>query len=170
MSDVAIGPGKVVVNRAMSLDGFIAGPGHAMDWIAEHLSADAFPEVMAATGAMLIGRGTYEVAKGMAGQDTAYDGEHSSSSLTSLPTSRTPRSHSSPVDLRKPLPRHAAPRAARTWRSLVPTWPPSACNAGSSTRSWCMSYRCYWATASASRPQASTGSTWNLSATPSRAP
>ncbi|MCW2889554.1 MAG: hypothetical protein JWL58_6416, partial [Streptosporangiaceae bacterium] len=26
MSDVSIGTGKVVVNRAMSLDGFIAGP------------------------------------------------------------------------------------------------------------------------------------------------
>jgi dihydrofolate reductase len=25
--------GKVVVYRAMSLDGFIAGPGDAMDWI-----------------------------------------------------------------------------------------------------------------------------------------
>ena len=24
--------GKVVVNRCMSLDGFIAGPGHRMDW------------------------------------------------------------------------------------------------------------------------------------------
>ena len=24
--------GKVVVNRCMSLDGFIAGPGHSMDW------------------------------------------------------------------------------------------------------------------------------------------
>ena len=68
------GAGKVVVNRAMSLDGFIAGPGHAMDWIAEHLAPDAFPEVMAATGAMLIGRGTYEVGKRMAQGDTAYDG------------------------------------------------------------------------------------------------
>ena len=74
MSDVGIGTGKVVVNRAMSLDGFIAGPGHAMDWIAEYLTADAFPEVMAATGAMLVGRGTYDVAKGMADQDTTYDG------------------------------------------------------------------------------------------------
>src|SRR6266508_3550497 len=74
MSDVGIGTGKVVVNRAMSLDGFIAGPGHAMDWIAEYLPVDAFPEVMAATGAMLIGRGTYEVAKRMADQDTTYDG------------------------------------------------------------------------------------------------
>lgn len=72
MSDAGVG--KVVVNRAMSLDGFIAGPGHAMDWIAEYVRADAFPEVMAATGAMLIGRRTYEVAKSMADQDAAYDG------------------------------------------------------------------------------------------------
>ncbi|MEU5686029.1 dihydrofolate reductase family protein [Streptomyces venezuelae] len=74
MSDVSTGTGKVVVNRAMSLDGFIAGPDHAMDWIFEYLTADAFPEVMAATGAMLVGRGTYEVAKRMAEQDAAYDG------------------------------------------------------------------------------------------------
>ncbi|MEV5983332.1 dihydrofolate reductase family protein [Streptomyces sp. NPDC052114] len=68
------GSGKVVVNRVMSLDGFIAGPGHAMDWIGEYLTPDTFPEVMAATGAMLVGRGTYEVAKGMSEQETAYDG------------------------------------------------------------------------------------------------
>jgi len=69
-----VGTGKVVVNRAMSLDGFIAGPDHAMGWIAEHLTADVFPEVMAATGAMLVGRGTYEVAKRMSADDTGYDG------------------------------------------------------------------------------------------------
>ncbi|WP_026120280.1 dihydrofolate reductase family protein [Nocardiopsis potens] len=72
MSDTSTG--KVVVNRAMSLDGFIAGPDHAMDWIFEHLTADAVPEVMAATGAMLVGRGTYEAAKRMSGQGIAYDG------------------------------------------------------------------------------------------------
>lgn len=66
--------GDVVVNRAMSLDGFIAGPGDAMDWIGEHITADTFPEVMAATGAMLIGRRTYEVGKAMSQQDTPYDG------------------------------------------------------------------------------------------------
>jgi hypothetical protein len=33
MSDTSTGTGKVVVNRVMSLDGFIAGPGDAMDWI-----------------------------------------------------------------------------------------------------------------------------------------
>ncbi len=72
MSDVSTG--KVLVNRAMSLDGFIAGPGHTMDWIFEYLTAETFPEVMEATGAMLVGRGTYEVAKRMADQDAPYDG------------------------------------------------------------------------------------------------
>jgi dihydrofolate reductase len=72
--------GKVVVNRAMSLDGFIAGPGDAMGWIFDHLGGgieEQFPEIMAATGAMLVGRRTYEVAKRMAsepGQEPGYDG------------------------------------------------------------------------------------------------
>ncbi len=74
MSDSENGLGKVVVNRAMSLDGFIAGPDHAMDWVIEYVKEDRFPEVMAATGAMLIGRGTHEAAKRMSDQDTAYDG------------------------------------------------------------------------------------------------
>ncbi|WP_415951885.1 dihydrofolate reductase family protein [Streptomyces sp. KLOTTS4A1] len=66
--------GKVVVNRAMSLDGFIAGPGHTMDWVFEHMTSATFPEVMAATGAMLIGRRTYEVGKRMSGGNPDYDG------------------------------------------------------------------------------------------------
>ena len=66
--DTSTGNGKVVVNRSMSLDGFIAGPGDAMDWIFDFMAPieDEFPEIMAATGAMLIGRRTYEVAKRMA--------------------------------------------------------------------------------------------------------
>jgi dihydrofolate reductase len=63
MSDTSTGNGKVVVNRAMSLDGFIAGPDHAMNWIFDFMAPDAFPEIAAATGAMLIGRRTYEAAK-----------------------------------------------------------------------------------------------------------
>ena len=66
--------GMVVVNRAMSLDQLIAGPGHTMDWIFDFLTPDAFPEVMAATGAMLIGRGTYEVAKQMPDEERNYEG------------------------------------------------------------------------------------------------
>ena len=74
MSDTNAGLGKVVVNRAMSLDGFIAGPDNAMDWVIEYMKEDPFPEVMPATGAMLIGRGTHEVAKRMSDEDTDYDG------------------------------------------------------------------------------------------------
>ncbi len=66
--------GKVVVNRATSVDGFIAGPDDAMDWIIDYLKDDPFPEIMPATGAMLVGRRTYEVSKRMSAEDTAYDG------------------------------------------------------------------------------------------------
>ena len=68
MSDTSTG--KVVVNRSMSLDGFIAGPGHTMDWgagrpLADFVAPDDLQEIAAATGAMLIGRRTYEVGKRM---------------------------------------------------------------------------------------------------------
>jgi dihydrofolate reductase len=67
MSDVSTGTGKVVVNRSMSLDGFIAGPGDAMDWIFDFVASDApsVVEIAAATGAMLVGRRTHEVGKRM---------------------------------------------------------------------------------------------------------
>jgi len=60
--------GKVVVNRSMSLDGFIAGPGHAMDWVFDYVTPETLPElaeIAAATGAMLMGRRTYEVGSAM---------------------------------------------------------------------------------------------------------
>jgi dihydrofolate reductase len=51
----------------MSLDGFIAAPGDAMDWIFDFVAPDApiVKEIAAATGAMLVGRRTYEVGKRM---------------------------------------------------------------------------------------------------------
>jgi dihydrofolate reductase len=62
--------GKVVVNRAMSLDGFIAAPGHVMDFgggrpVADFVDPDDFASVAAATGAMLVGRRTWEVGDRM---------------------------------------------------------------------------------------------------------
>ena len=70
MSETSTGNGKVVVNRAMSLDGFIAGPGHRIDWgggrpLADFVAPDDFAEIAAATGAMLIGRRTWEVGSKM---------------------------------------------------------------------------------------------------------
>ena len=74
--------GKVVVNRSMSLDGFIAGPGDAMDWIFDFMAPDSawLAEIAAATGAMLVGRRTDEVgdrmdaeqARGAASSDEGY--------------------------------------------------------------------------------------------------
>jgi dihydrofolate reductase len=66
--NTSTGNGKVVVNRSMSLDGFIAGPGDAMDWIFDFVAPDAswLTEIAAATGAMLIGRRTDEVGSRMA--------------------------------------------------------------------------------------------------------
>jgi dihydrofolate reductase len=66
--------GKVVVNRSMSLDGFIAGPRHAMDSQSfpradRFVEADDVAEIAAATGAMLIGRRTWEVGDRMAAEE-----------------------------------------------------------------------------------------------------
>ena len=62
--------GKVVVNRCMSLDGFIAGPGDDMDWgggraLADYVAPDDLAQVAAATGAMLVGRRTWDVGDRM---------------------------------------------------------------------------------------------------------
>lgn len=53
----------VVLQTAMSFDGFIAGPEHAMDWVFEYTAPDALPEVIKDTGAMLSGRNSYEVGR-----------------------------------------------------------------------------------------------------------
>jgi dihydrofolate reductase len=72
VGDTGTETGKVIVNRCMSLDGFIAGPGDAMDWIFDFMPGGMetmFPEVMAATGAALIGRRTSDVGDRMADPD-----------------------------------------------------------------------------------------------------
>ena len=66
--------GKVVVNRCMSLDGYIAGPGHSMDWgggraLADFVAREDVEEIASATGAMLVGRRTWEVGDQMAAED-----------------------------------------------------------------------------------------------------
>lgn len=66
--------GKVVVNRSMSLDGFVAGPDDDMSWVHGFFRDDPFPEVAAATGAMLVGRRTHDVARAMSAADTEYEG------------------------------------------------------------------------------------------------
>ena len=58
----------------MSLDGFIAGPGHSMDWgggraLADFVDPDDVAEIAAATGAMLIGRRTWDVGDQMEAEE-----------------------------------------------------------------------------------------------------
>jgi dihydrofolate reductase len=72
MSGTGAANGKVVVNRAMSLDGFIAGPGDSMDWGPGRLvdyAQDDVAEIAAATGAMLIGRRTWDVGDRMEAEE-----------------------------------------------------------------------------------------------------
>lgn len=55
----------ILLHVAMSVDGFIAGPGHDMSWTggAEYdTTSPLADEVAAATGAVLAGRGWYDVA------------------------------------------------------------------------------------------------------------
>jgi dihydrofolate reductase len=90
--------GKVVVNRCMSLDGFIAGPGHSMDFgdgraIADFVAPDDLAGVAAATGAMLVGRRTWEVGERMQAEEAGGDDDYPFSGpmflLTHRPLERT---------------------------------------------------------------------------------
>ncbi len=67
---------RVVVQAAMSLDGFIAGPGDAMDWVFEYAAPEEFPELAQAAGAMLSGRRSYDVGQRDTGKPSgeAYGG------------------------------------------------------------------------------------------------
>lgn len=60
--------GIVPVNTTVSLDGFVAGPGHEMDWVFDSgfLRDEPVPEieeVIERTGAILAGRNTHEVGR-----------------------------------------------------------------------------------------------------------
>lgn len=55
---------SVVWHTTMSLDGFIAGPDDAMDWVFEYFEGSPMQrETIATTGAMLVGRRSYEVGR-----------------------------------------------------------------------------------------------------------
>lgn len=97
MSDMGTGNGKVVVNRSMSLDGFIAGPGHAMNWIFDFVAPDEFLEVAAATGAMLVGRRTWDVGDRMEAEGELDGREYPFSGPTFLLTHRPPEPPDSDV-------------------------------------------------------------------------
>jgi dihydrofolate reductase len=94
--------GIVMANAAMSLDGFIAGPNHEMDWVFDHhLLPDGPVEVVkgviASTGAILSGRGSYDVGQASHREETssAFGGRWSGAEfvLTHRPPNERPRPH-----------------------------------------------------------------------------
>jgi dihydrofolate reductase len=58
--------GIVRVTTTMSFDGFMAGPNHEMDWVFEYASdipSELTQELIDTTGAILAGRGSYNVGR-----------------------------------------------------------------------------------------------------------
>ena len=56
----------VRVTTTMSLDGFMAGPDDEMDWVFDYagdIPGDAVQELIDSTGAILAGRGSYNVGR-----------------------------------------------------------------------------------------------------------
>jgi dihydrofolate reductase len=88
--------GKVILDMSMSLDGFAAGPngedGGLNDWFftASGPSREVIEESIASTGAIVMGRRSYEAGEEAEGfADTPYDAAHVV--LTSRPPARTPK-------------------------------------------------------------------------------
>jgi dihydrofolate reductase len=66
--------GIVLVSTTMSLDGYIAGPGGDMDWVFEHGSdvpVDLIQGVIDSTGAIIAGRGSYDVGRSSTRPETS---------------------------------------------------------------------------------------------------
>ncbi|MGW7536950.1 dihydrofolate reductase family protein [Amycolatopsis sp. NPDC054798] len=70
--------GKLLYSAAMSLDGFIAGPGGDMGWLAPYTGPNpAADELAAEVGALLVGRRTFsgdDPYRGTEGEGKAFGG------------------------------------------------------------------------------------------------
>lgn len=65
---------SVLAHTTMSLDGYVAGPNHEMDWVFEHagdVPAELVDDVIATTGAILGGRRGYEVGRSANRKETS---------------------------------------------------------------------------------------------------
>jgi dihydrofolate reductase len=180
MSETSTANGKVVLNRSMSLDGFIAGPGHRMDWgggrpLADFVAPGDVAEIAAATGAMLIGRRTWDVGSKMEAEDPGSV-DYPFSGPFFLLTHRPLEPPDPDVtilsgDIGQAVATALNAAGGKNLEILGAdvAGRASAWGEGSSTRSWCMCCRCCSAMASRSRPRDSPGWTWNRSAARGRA-
>jgi dihydrofolate reductase len=87
--------GRVLWEVSMSLDGYISGPGDAMDWLGAVRGATGtvVEDAVANLGAVVVGRRTWGRARaGRAGSCTAAPGPGRSSSSPTACRSRATRS------------------------------------------------------------------------------
>lgn len=66
--------GIVRISTTMSLDGYVAGPDHGMDWVFEYtpdVPRDVVDDLIDTTGAILAGRGSYNVGRNSTRQETS---------------------------------------------------------------------------------------------------
>ena len=131
---------KFLYSAAMSLDGFIAGPGGDVSWMVDSLGSNpVVDELITRTGAILVGNRTFggdDPYKGREGEAFGGGWDGPQFVLTHRPPSvQMPGVTSSAISTRPP-PKRALPRATNTSTSLAPAphsaWPPVCW-----TRCWC---------------------------------
>src|SRR3954468_6167459 len=173
--------GKVHLAFTMSLDGFVAGPGHSMDWMAGSTQRPGLPkEYIDATGAILAGRDGYDSA---IGDSRPYGGawkgpifiltHHPEHPPPPPPPPKPPApprtSPSFPAPCKMPSGSASRPPAARISRCSRRTSDDSCCTSVWSTRSTFTSRPCSSATGSRSTPCPAarrSGSPWPTGTTP----
>ncbi|MGH3875838.1 MAG: dihydrofolate reductase family protein [Actinophytocola sp.] len=82
--------GKVLWHFSMSLDGFVAGPNHAMDWLAASNRPGLIDEYLATTGAVLGGRVGWDKFGASGGRPYSDDWAGEVFVLTHHPEDATP--------------------------------------------------------------------------------
>jgi dihydrofolate reductase len=82
--------GKVLWHFTMSLDGFVAGPNHAMDWMVGTNRPGLEDEYVTTTGAVLGGRAGWDIAAASGGRPYGGDWDGPIFVLTHHPEDATP--------------------------------------------------------------------------------
>jgi dihydrofolate reductase len=85
-----VAEGKVLWHFTMSLDGFVAGPEHAMDWMHGTNRPGLEDEYVTTTGAVLGGRSGWDIAAEAGGRPYGGDWEGPIFVLTHHPEDATP--------------------------------------------------------------------------------
>ena len=146
-----VAAGKVLWHFTMSLDGFVAGPNHAMEWMTGFTARPGLiEEYVETTGAILGGRDGFDA---FPDADTAYGGAWQGQEfvLTHHPDDAPPTERITFLDCDVTEARSHRPgcRRRQERRDLLADHRPAAAAPRiSSTRSTCTSRRCCSATAS----------------------